>query len=105
MDRRVRIDLDAGRRAREGDREAFALLVAQTLSPLRAFLARQLRDRDEVDDLAQDVYVRAWTKIAELRDGEKVAGWLWRRLGCRRRNGRLYSDARLPRQSINDMIP
>lgn len=78
MDRRVRIDLDAVRRAREGDREAFALLVAQTLSPLRAFLARHLRDRDEVDDLAQDVYVRAWTKIAELRDVEKFAGWLWR---------------------------
>lgn len=78
MDRRVSIDLDAVRRAREGDRDAFAALVAQTVSPLRAFLTRHLRDRDEVDDLAQDVYVRAWMKIGELREAEKFAGWLWR---------------------------
>jgi RNA polymerase sigma-70 factor, ECF subfamily len=78
MDRRVNIDLDAVRRAREGDREAFAQLVAQTMAPLRAFLSRQLRDAEEVDDLTQDIYIRAWTKLGELRDADRFAGWLWR---------------------------
>jgi RNA polymerase sigma-70 factor (ECF subfamily) len=78
-------------RARQGDREAFGLLIAPRASMLYATAQRILRDLDAAEDATQDALVTAWTKLLRLRDPERFDGWLRRILvhacydECRRR--------------------
>jgi RNA polymerase sigma-70 factor (ECF subfamily) len=44
---------------------------------LRAFLGRRVPEQ-AVDDLLQDVFLRVHTGIADVRDDERVAGWVFR---------------------------
>lgn len=45
---------------------------------LRAYVARRLRDADAVDDVVQDIYVKAHTGLHALRSQERIAPWLYR---------------------------
>jgi RNA polymerase sigma-70 factor (ECF subfamily) len=45
---------------------------------LRAFVARRVRDADAVDDIVQDIYVKAHTGMHALRSPERIAPWLYR---------------------------
>lgn len=64
--------------ARRGDEEAFARLVRLRRGLVVALLAARVRRRDEVDDLAQEVFLRAWRRLSGLREPGKFAGWLAR---------------------------
>jgi RNA polymerase sigma-70 factor, ECF subfamily len=44
---------------------------------IRRFVGRRV-PRDQVDDLVQDVLLRMHERAADLRDGERVAGWAFR---------------------------
>lgn len=79
------------RRARQGSDDAFSRLVAQHQQAVRAFLRRLAGD--EADDLAQDAFVTAWSRLDRLRDGVSfrtfVCGIAYRKaLNDRRRFGR-----------------
>jgi RNA polymerase sigma-70 factor (ECF subfamily) len=43
-----------------------------------ALLATRVRRRDDVDDLAQEVFLRAWKRLGELREPGRFTGWLAR---------------------------
>jgi RNA polymerase sigma-70 factor (ECF subfamily) len=43
-----------------------------------ALLATRVRRRDDVEDLAQETFLRAWKRLGELREPERFAGWLAR---------------------------
>jgi RNA polymerase sigma-70 factor (ECF subfamily) len=43
-----------------------------------ALLAARIRGRSDVEDLAQEVFLRAWRRLPELREPAKFAGWLSR---------------------------
>ncbi len=45
---------------------------------LRACVARRVRDADAVDDIVQDIYVRAHVGLHALRSEERIAPWLYR---------------------------
>ncbi len=47
-------------------------------TPLRIFIARRLREEAAVEDLLQEVFVRAHTQGHSLRDGERLRAWLFR---------------------------
>lgn len=59
-----------------GDDEAFAELVRRRQSWLRALLRRLTRDAALADDIAQQAFVAAWQKLAQLRAPAAFAGWL-----------------------------
>jgi RNA polymerase sigma-70 factor, ECF subfamily len=63
-------------RARRGEVDAFADLVRVHHPSVRVFLASHLRDPDVVDDLVQDVFLRAFDRLATLRDGTAFRAWL-----------------------------
>ena len=65
-------------RARHGDREAFGELVARHQGRVRGWLRHLCRDHAEADDLAQDAFVRAWTRLGHLKDAARFAPWLMR---------------------------
>jgi RNA polymerase sigma factor (sigma-70 family) len=78
-------------RARRGDRDAFAELIAPRTATLFMTAQRILRDIDAAEDATQDALVEAWADIPQLRDVGRFDAWLRRILvhacydECRRR--------------------
>ena len=65
-------------RARRGDREAFATLVAVYDRGLRALAFRLLGDRDEMEDVLQEAYIKAFRGLPRFRGQADVGTWLYR---------------------------
>jgi RNA polymerase sigma-70 factor, ECF subfamily len=65
-------------RARAGDAEAFAALIERHDRSLRALAFRLLADRDRMDDVLQDAYVKAFRSLPRFRGEASVATWLYR---------------------------
>jgi RNA polymerase sigma-70 factor, ECF subfamily len=63
-------------RARRGDVDAFSELVRSHHPGVRVFLSAHLRDPDVIDDLVQDVFLRAFDRLNTLRDGTAFRAWL-----------------------------
>jgi len=58
-----------------GDREAFSDLVRRYERAVRACALVVARDRHTAEDVAQDSFVAAFTKLATLRDGAMFGPW------------------------------
>lgn len=62
--------------AQGGSAEAFSRLVERHQQPLRAFLRRACGDWATADDLAQETFLAAWSRIGRLKAGVSVRAWL-----------------------------
>ena len=58
-----------------GDQDAFACLYADYVRMVHAILLGRVPRRD-VDDLVQDVFLAAYTRIRELREPAAFGGWI-----------------------------
>src|SRR6266850_248485 len=58
-----------------GDQDAFARLYAGYVRMVHAIVLGRVPRRD-VDDLVQDVFISAYTRIGELRDAAAFGGWI-----------------------------
>ena len=65
-------------RAQAGDLDAFGRLVQQTQAMAYAVAKGVLRDSGLAEDAAQDAYLRAFRRLADLEDPASFAGWLRR---------------------------
>lgn len=63
------------RRARAGDRAAFAAIYREHGPMVHALLLARVPPAD-ADDLTQEVFLLAWRRLGELRDGGALRGWL-----------------------------
>jgi RNA polymerase sigma-70 factor (ECF subfamily) len=63
-------------RARDGDRSAYGQLVERFQPTVYALALSRLRNPGEAQELAQEVFIHAMTKLAQLRDPQCFAGWL-----------------------------
>jgi len=61
---------------RAGDTGAFGEIVARYQPAVVAVAYAAVRDRVLAEDIAQDAFVTAWTKLAGLRDVERLPAWL-----------------------------
>ena len=71
-------DADAARdvlAARAGDHDAFARVYGAYGRMVRAILLGRV-PRHDVDDLLQDVFLAAYTRLRELRDPAAFGGWI-----------------------------
>jgi RNA polymerase sigma-70 factor (ECF subfamily) len=66
------------RRARAGDGEAFAELVMTHADRVYRALRRFGLDPDEADEVAQEVFVRAWRGLARFEERSRFSTWLYR---------------------------
>jgi RNA polymerase sigma factor (sigma-70 family) len=69
-------DTESARRAAAGDMAAFAALVRRHQAPVRRFLHR-LSPQD-ADDIAQDVFIKAWRLRAGWGEQGPYGAWLMR---------------------------
>jgi len=63
-------------RARTGDRPAYGELVRRFQPAVYAIALSRLRNPNEAQELAQDVFLHSMTKLDQLRAPECFAGWL-----------------------------
>ena len=75
---RVSIDPELVVRAQSHDREAQEELVSRLAPLVFRLVGRFFWSRDDVEDLAQDSFVRFFSKIDQVRPGDNVAGWVSR---------------------------
>jgi RNA polymerase sigma-70 factor (ECF subfamily) len=69
--------------ARTGDDQAFGELVRRRQSAMRHFLRRLSGNSALADDLAQDVFVKAWRVLGDLKSPLAFGAWL-RQIAVRR---------------------
>jgi RNA polymerase sigma-70 factor (ECF subfamily) len=62
--------------AQAGSSEAFSRLVERHQQALRAFLRRACGNWARADDLAQETFLTAWSRIERLKGGASVRAWL-----------------------------
>ncbi len=61
-----------------GDDEAFALLVARYKRKVFSLAARFARDRDELEDIGQEVFIKAYENLKDFRREAPFEHWLTR---------------------------
>jgi RNA polymerase sigma-70 factor (ECF subfamily) len=59
-----------------GRTEPFGKIVRDYALPLRSYLANQLHHLDDVDDLAQEVFLAALGSLSTFRRGDDFGAWL-----------------------------
>ena len=66
-------------RAREGDADAFGMLYDRFQPEILRYLTHQLRHREIAEDLAQQVFLKAWQAITRYEQrGAPFKAWLYR---------------------------
>ena len=71
-------DAELARRAAEGDAGAFGTLVARYQRPMAAVVSRMTRRSDDVDDIVQELFLRAWRGLPRFRGESQFSTWLYR---------------------------
>jgi len=65
-------------RLTEGDEAAYALVFRTWYAPLVRFVDALLRQRDEAEEVAQEVMLELWNRRAQLDPERPVQAWLFR---------------------------
>jgi len=68
---------DCLRRVLQGEKEFFEAVVRQFERPLRAWLAVQSPPGVDVDEIAQQTFIAAYTRLEEYEPGTNFAAWLF----------------------------
>src|SRR6478735_196767 len=72
------LDRSTVERARDGDQEAYELLVRELGRPLFQVAHRILRDLDAAEDAVQRALVDIWRDLPRLRDLDRFDAWTYR---------------------------
>ncbi len=71
-------DEELVKKARKGDQRAFDLLVRKYQHRIFALISRYVRDQDEVQDVAQEAFIKAWRALPRFRGDSAFYTWLYR---------------------------
>ena len=72
------IDQQLVERAQRGDKRAFELLVVKYQRKLARLLSRFIRDAAEVEDVAQEAFIKAYRALPSFRGESAFYTWLYR---------------------------
>ena len=71
------VDAQLIEKFREGDIDAFNLLVRRWEKNVFNFVLRYMGDREESKDVCQQTFVRTYRKLNRLKEPEKFSTWLY----------------------------
>lgn len=72
------IDQELVERAQQGDKVAFELLVSKYQHRVARLLSRLLHNPAEVEDVAQEAFIKAYRALATFRNDSAFYTWLYR---------------------------
>jgi len=87
------IDQQLVERAQKGDKKAFDVLVGKYRRKLERLLSRSIRDPAEIEDVAQEVFIKAYRALPSFRGDSAFYTWLYR-IGINTANNHLVSKGR-----------
>lgn len=71
-------DLDLVQRVKNGDKEAFNLLVLKYQRKVGRLVRRLVSNSDEADDVVQDAFIKAYRALPQFRGDSAFYTWLYR---------------------------
>jgi len=71
-------DKELVRRVQKGDRHAFDLLFGRYQHKILNLVSRYLRDREDVEDVAQEAFIKAFRALPRFRGESAFYTWLYR---------------------------
>jgi RNA polymerase sigma-70 factor (ECF subfamily) len=72
------VDQQLVERAQRGEKHAFELLVAKYQRKLVRLISRIVRDQAEVEDVAQEAFIKAYRALPQFRGDSAFYTWLYR---------------------------
>ena len=94
-------DRELVRRVRSGDRTAFDVLFARYQHKICTLIARHLSDPAEVEDVAQESFVKAFRALPKFRGESAFYTWLYRIAINSARNHELAKSRRPPAVDVD----
>ena len=89
-------------RVQKGDKRAFDLLVLKYQFRLQAIIGRFIRDVDDVADVTQEAFIKAYRAIPNFRGDSQFYTWLYR-IAVNAAKNHLVSKSRRPLSSDVDI--
>lgn len=72
------VDAELVARVQRGDKRAFDLLVLKYQRKIMRLLSRMVRDPSEVEDVAQEAFIKAYRALPQFRGDSAFYTWLYR---------------------------
>jgi RNA polymerase sigma-70 factor (ECF subfamily) len=89
-------------RVHKGDKRAFDLLVLKYQYKLQAIVGRFIRDTDEVADVTQEAFIKAYKALSKFRGDSQFYTWLYR-IAINTAKNHLVSRSRRPANTDIDV--
>jgi RNA polymerase sigma-70 factor (ECF subfamily) len=83
-----------------GDKDAFSSLVRRYHQNVYALALSMVRDPDSAEDITQESFITAFTRLSDLREPNAFAAWL-RRISVN--TARMWLRKQIGRESTSDM--
>jgi len=90
-------------RVQKGDKRAFDLLVLKYQSRMHAIVGRFVRDTDEVADVVQESFIKAYRALPKFRGESQFYTWLYRIAVNTAKNYLVARSRRPPGSDIDPM--
>jgi len=71
-------DRDLIAKARRGNVDAYSILVSRWERRVFNYLLRLVGDREDAQDLSQEVFLKGWQNLTKLESADRFASWLFR---------------------------
>lgn len=95
------VDLELVRRVQRGEHAAFDLLVHKYQHRIAHLIARYIRDPSEVEDVAQEAFIKAYRGLASFRGESAFYTWLYRIAINTAKNYLVSAGRRVPDQGVD----
>lgn len=61
----------------KGDEKSFEILVKRYLKPIYVFISRYLRNRFDIEDIVQEIFLKVWRNINKFDQEKKFKTWIF----------------------------
>ena len=89
-------------RVQHGDKRAFDVLVLKYQQRVASIVSRYLRDQDEVADVTQEAFIKAYRALANFRGDAQFYTWLYR-IAINTAKNHLVAKSRRPPNTDKDI--
>ena len=89
-------------RVQHGDKRAFDVLVLKYQQRIASVVSRYLRDQDEVADVTQEAFIKAYRALANFRGDAQFYTWLFR-IAINTAKNHLVAKSRRPPNTDKDI--
>jgi RNA polymerase sigma-70 factor, ECF subfamily len=99
----------------DGEHKAFSVLIKRYQHQLHALIRKIVPDREDAEELTQDVFVKAFSKLGSFRRDSSLSTWLYRiayntAISATRKKKHFYRDFddktlnNLPDETVGELL-